>query len=84
MLHERVIILTILVEDVPRVDRGDRYALQVLQQNFYLLTARFGFMEFPDVPKLLQECEPLGLTYTMNETSFFLSRLRVIVCSNMV
>jgi len=78
VLHERVIILTILVEDVPRVDRGDRYALQSLDQNFYTLTARFGFMQFPDVPKVLEECRPLGLKYKMNETSFFVSRLRVM------
>ncbi|MFH0340593.1 MAG: potassium transporter Kup [Chromatiales bacterium] len=78
VLHERVILLTILVEDVPRIDRDDRYALQSLEHNFYLLTARFGFMEFPDVPKLLDECRPFGLKCEINETSFFLSRLRVI------
>ncbi|MGH8538638.1 MAG: potassium transporter Kup, partial [Gammaproteobacteria bacterium] len=78
VLHERVIILTILVEDVPRVDSDDRYALQSLEHNFYLLTARFGFMEFPDVPKLLDECRPFGLQCEINETSFFLSRLRII------
>jgi KUP system potassium uptake protein len=78
VLHEQVIILTILVEDVPRVDPGDRYSLQSLNHNFYTLTARFGFMEFPDVPQLLDECRSLGLELKMEETSFFLSRLRVI------
>jgi len=78
VLHEQVIILTILVEDVPRVDPGDRYSLQSLDHNFYTLTARFGFMEFPDVPQLLDECRSLGLELKMEETSFFLSRLRVI------
>jgi KUP system potassium uptake protein len=78
VLHERVIILTILVEDVPRVDPGDRYSLQSLEHNFCLLTARFGFMEFPDVPQLLDECRPLGLELKMEETTFFLSRLLVI------
>ncbi|MBC8012719.1 MAG: potassium transporter Kup [Methyloceanibacter sp.] len=78
VLHERVIVLTILVEDVPRIDRDDRYALEDLAHNFYLLTARFGFMEFPDVPKVLDECQPFGLKCEISETSFFLSRLRVI------
>jgi K+ transporter len=56
-----------------RNDRGERYTLHRLEQNFYLLIARFGFMEFPNVPKLLEECRPLGLKYKMSETSFFLS-----------
>lgn len=78
VMHEQVIILTILVEDVPRAERARRYELQQLDRNFYHLTAHFGFMEFPDVPKLLEECKILGLDYQLSEISFFLSRLRVI------
>ncbi len=78
VLHERVILLTILVEDVPRIDRGDRYTAEELPLGFHVLTARFGFMELPDVPNILDECRSLGLSFEINKTSFFVSRLRVI------
>jgi KUP system potassium uptake protein len=78
VLHERVVILTILIEDIPRVNGADRYDLHTLAQGFHVLSARFGFMEFPDIPALLLECRALGLGVDLVETSFFLSRLRVI------
>ena len=78
ILHERVIILTILIEEIPRVAWENRYHLIKLELNFCHLTAHFGFMEFPDVPKIFEECQTLGLDYNPMETSFFLSRVRVL------
>jgi len=78
ILHERVIVLSILVTDRPRVARKDRCTVRPLDHGFYQISAQYGFMEIPDVPKLLNECRPLGLQVDLNDTTFFLSRLRVI------
>jgi KUP system potassium uptake protein len=78
ILHERVVILTILVGDVPRIPRQERYELKACSHGFYHLTVRVGFMEFPDVPRMLNECKDLKPPCRLMETSFFLSRLRVI------
>ncbi len=78
VLHERVLLLTVTFADVPRVEESARVEVQKLPAEFYRVTARFGFMEMPDVPELLNQCRPLGLTCGMMETSFFLSREQIV------
>jgi KUP system potassium uptake protein len=78
VLHERVIVLTIRIEEDSRVPSAERFTLRDLDLNIQHLTARFGFMEFPDVPRLLTKAQALGLEYKPMETSFFLSRLRIL------
>jgi KUP system potassium uptake protein len=78
VLHQRVVVLTILTENIPRVPEAERLTLKELEGNFYRLTARSGFMEIPDVPRLLDDCKRLGFEWDEMETSFFLNRQRVI------
>jgi KUP system potassium uptake protein len=53
VLHERVILLTVKIEDVPYVVSGSRIALENIGQGFYRMVVRYGFMEDPDVPAAL-------------------------------
>lgn len=78
ILHDRVIVLSIQGTNSPRAEHKKRFTLRPLGHDFYQITAQYGFMEIPDIPKLLDECRPLGLEINLSETSFFLSRLRVI------
>ena len=43
-----------------------------------MITGEYGFKEQPDVPALLQNCSAFGLDFDMMDTSFFLSRERLI------
>ena len=79
VLHERVLLLTVVFGDVPRVDDKDRVEISSLPAGFYRVTAHFGFMEIPDVPALLDQCHVLGLQCPLMETSFFLSREQVFL-----
>ena len=79
VLHERVLLLTVLFEDVPRIDDKDRVEISSLPAGFYRVTAHFGFMEIPDVPALLDQCRALGLQCPLMESSFFLSREQVFI-----
>ena len=81
VLHDRVVILHIVTENTPRVPDEQRAEIRPLGANFYRLTARFGFMEIPDVPALLTSCKRLGFEWEEMETSFFLNRQRVIPSS---
>jgi KUP system potassium uptake protein len=78
VLHERVIILRAITEDVPNVQDAERIRLTELGNGFYRLEIRYGFREEPDIPKALQLCDKLGLHFEMMETSFFLSRETLI------
>ncbi len=74
VLHERNVILTIRTEDTPRVARHDRISVEEISDTFSRVTARYGFMETPSVPKILDHCRRKDLNIDISATSFFLSR----------
>ncbi len=74
VLHEQVVLLSILAEDVPTVASAERVTLEKLPENFYRLQARYGFMETPNVPDVLRRAWRLGLTTDPATTSYFLGR----------
>jgi len=78
VLHERVVLLTIYTEEIPVVAPELRITVEKLDCNFYVIKANYGFKESPDVPALLQECGAFGLNFNMMDTSFFLSRERLV------
>jgi KUP system potassium uptake protein len=81
VLHERVILLTVKIEDVPYVMSGSRAVLEDLGQGFYRLVLRYGFMEDPDVPAALAETTECGPVFKMMDTSFFLARQTLLPSS---
>jgi KUP system potassium uptake protein len=74
VLHERVVLLTVKVQDVPVVDPSKRYEIEDLGRGFFRLILRYGFMEEADVPAALTQVTGCGQTFKMMETSFFLAR----------
>jgi KUP system potassium uptake protein len=77
-LHERVILLTILIEEVPYVEEEQRVEVKDLGNSFYRVIGRYGFMEEPRVPELLALCKAHGLKIKEMESTFYLSRETVI------
>jgi KUP system potassium uptake protein len=73
VLHERVVILTVAIQDVPYVDSA-RSTVKDLGNGFYRLTLRYGFLEETDVPLALKQVTMCGEPFQMMKTSFFLSR----------
>ncbi len=78
VLHKTVIFLTILTEDTPHMASTDRIQLEKLREGFHRIVARYGFMEDPNVPEILEQCRPLGLELDRMNTTFFLSRETII------
>ncbi|HYG88704.1 MAG TPA: potassium transporter Kup [Azospirillum sp.] len=78
VMHERVVFVTVLVEDVPRVPAKDRVVVEGLAEGFYRLTVRYGFSQEPNIPKALRLCKALGLEFDLMATSFFLGRETLI------
>ncbi len=73
-LHERVVLLSVLTERVPEVTFRERAELEDLGQGFYRVTARYGFMQTPDVTEVLEACRQAGLETVRSETSYYLGR----------
>ncbi|MEO8409457.1 MAG: potassium transporter Kup [Propionivibrio sp.] len=78
VLHERVLIVTVDVSDVPYVPEIDRVQVTRLQGDFYRISVQYGFKDEPDIPQALALCAAHGLAVEMMETSFFLSRETLI------
>ncbi|HEX8064289.1 MAG TPA: potassium transporter Kup [Allosphingosinicella sp.] len=76
-LHQRVMLLTVVIEDTPYVEAHRRCDLTDLGEGFFRLILRFGFMEESDLPQALTTVS-CGPDIRMMETSFFLSRQTLI------
>jgi len=78
ILHERVVLLNVQVEDVPHITDEQRIEVLPLPQGFYQIIIRYGFKDDPDIPQALMLCERHGLAIEMMETSFFLGRETIV------
>ncbi len=78
IIHKRVVLLTILIEEIPFVEKERRVSVVELGQGFYRVIGRFGFMEEPNAEEILKLCKPHGLNFREMETTFFLSRETII------
>ena len=81
VLHERNILLSVVVEDKPYVTNGNRFLIKDMGKNFYWVRLFYGFMETPDIPAALELCATSGLPFDMMTTSFFLSRDQIVSSS---
>ena len=78
VLHERVVFLTVEVRDVPWISFAERVTCESMGHGCWRIRVRYGFMNRPDVTRALELCSALGLEFDMMETSFFLSRQKIV------
>ncbi|RFC35860.1 MAG: KUP system potassium uptake protein [Candidatus Nitrotoga sp. LAW] len=81
VLHERNVLLSVIIEDKPFVTKGNRLLINDLGKSFYRVKVFYGFMQTPDVPAALDLCAPLGLSFDMMDTTFFTSRALIVSAS---
>ncbi len=74
VLHERVILLSVKTEEVPRVRRSQRVTMTPLGNGFYQVVIRFGFMEQPNVPRALKSVWPNGVEIDLADVTYFVGR----------
>ncbi|MFZ5936907.1 potassium transporter Kup [Pseudomonas sp. HS6-2] len=78
VLHEQVVLLTVVFEDEPRVSVARRCEVEAFGDGFFRVCLHFGFIEEPDVPLALSRCQRAGLDFGPMRTTYFLSRETVI------
>ena len=74
VMHERNVILSIRTEETPRVARHERVSIERVSDRFIRMVARYGFMETPSVPKILEHARRKDCNIDVGATSFFVSR----------
>ncbi len=78
VLHERILLMTVITEDVPVVPRENRVEAQALDKGFWRITVRYGFLQSPNLPRALAQLAPTGLEINIHDTSFFLGRVTLV------
>ncbi len=81
VLHERIILLTVKIADMPYVEDDIRCRLEDLGEGFHRLVVKYGFMQEPDVPAALARLTGCGPAFKMMDTSFFLARQTLLPSS---
>jgi KUP system potassium uptake protein len=74
VMFDRVIILSIQTERVPRVPADERLRVEPMGDNVHRVVARYGFNEMPHVPRLLRRCAEYGLDIDPSEVTYVMSR----------
>jgi KUP system potassium uptake protein len=79
MLHERIVLVSVVSEEIPTVPEAERVDVRELGAGFFQVVARYGFMETPDVPAMLESIAKrhvVGpkLQLRPMETTYFLGR----------
>ncbi|MGE3614413.1 MAG: KUP/HAK/KT family potassium transporter, partial [Gemmatimonadales bacterium] len=78
VLHDRVVLMSIVNHLVPQADPAERVEVTDLGSGFYGVLAHYGFMETPDMPTIVEAVKAKGLTMDIRTTSFYLGRETLI------
>ncbi|MEO7974283.1 MAG: KUP/HAK/KT family potassium transporter, partial [Thermoanaerobaculia bacterium] len=78
VLHEKVILFTIVTEGMPVVPKADRIQMRDLSHGFFEVIAHYGFMQTPNVPSALRRAAEQGLKFEPESVSYFLGRETIL------
>ncbi len=74
VLHERIVLATVVVEDTPMVAPAKRIEVEKLGKGFYAVRVHHGFYESPDVPQAMEDARRFGLALDLSTATFFIGR----------
>jgi len=74
VLHDQVVLLTVLSEHVPEVPHDQQVQVETLPHGFFRVKVSYGFMQSPNIPRALTDCARFGLTLLPERTSYYLGR----------
>ena len=78
VLHETVIIATVVTEPVSKIDREERIELTELKAGFYRVVLRYGFMQGPNIPSELAACAERGLKLDLENVHYFIGHVDLL------
>jgi KUP system potassium uptake protein len=78
VLHRTTVLLSVAPDRRPRVPFHERHSIERLGQGFYHIVVRLGFMQRPDIPLTLKNCELLGFDADFEDVHYFIGHETVI------
>jgi KUP system potassium uptake protein len=77
-LHRKLFVLTVETASVPWVKAGERLTVRNVAPDFWRATARYGFMERPDIPALLRETPAFGCALDLNDVTYYIGHETIV------
>ena len=77
-LHQNVIAMTVTSLSVPWSKASERFRIEKVAPGFWRASARYGYMERPDIPHLLRWAEAGGSELDLNDVTYFIGHETVI------
>ena len=77
-LHECVLVLRVMTESRPRVNWPERMSIEQEGENFWRVTAHFGFMQRPDIPLLLKEAQQRGCHILLDDVTYYVGHEHIV------
>jgi KUP system potassium uptake protein len=77
-LHERVVVLRVLTESRPRVVWPESMSVVQEGENFWRVSARFGFIQRPDIPLLLKEAQQRGCQTPLDDVVYYVGHENIL------
>jgi KUP system potassium uptake protein len=78
VLHQTVVLLTFLSDRRPRVPFHERHSVHRLGHGFYRIQVRLGFMQTPDIPLTLINCNRLGFDADLDHKNYYLAHETIV------
>lgn len=66
------------MQSIPRIKESERLSLTEVAPNFWRTTARYGFMERPDIPALLRQARAQGSPLQLDDVTYFVGRETIV------
>jgi len=74
VLHEQIVLLTVLTDDVPFVHPTQRLEIQKMELGFYRVNVHYGFMQIPNIPQAFRRAKDYGLSIDPETVTYYLGR----------
>jgi KUP system potassium uptake protein len=81
VLHEKVILLSIITRESPEVANDKRLRVEKLEQGIHRVQAYYGFMESPNVQQIMNRLKDAGIRASRMDTTYYLGREQIIPTS---
>jgi KUP system potassium uptake protein len=77
-LHDHLFVLRVMTESIPRIKQSERLATIEVATNFWRATARYGFMERPDIPNLLKQAREQGCSIGFDDVTYYVGHETIV------
>ena len=82
VLHERVVLMKVITEDIPHVAAEQRFTIRHLEHGFHSVIVHYGFADAPNIPRALAQLRLMQFRFNLMETSFFLGREKIVAANH--